>query len=236
MPWNPSAAAASQHVTTGLPPCDPSFLAQPDGSTEKGLRDRFFMILMYDTGARLNEMISIKLPDFRLGKTPTITLHGKGNKERSVPLMERTVEHLREYIEVFHHGTAMSANTDLFYVVIHGQRHPLSHDCVGKFVKKYGTMARKTCLEVPENVRPHLWRHSRAMHLYQRGMDLALVSQWLGHEHLETTKVYAHADTEAKRKAIDAATQGKNPIDSSRKPKRFTVTDEEQLKRLYGLK
>ena len=91
-------------------------------------------------------------------------------------------------------------------------------------------------LEVPENVHPHLFRHSRAMHLYQQGMDLTLVSQWLGHANLETTQVYAHADTEHKRKAIAAATPADNPLHAKLSPERFTISDDETLKRLYGLR
>ena len=78
----------------------------------------------------------------------------------------------------------------------------MSDDNVRKFLKKHGDMARKICLEVPENIHPHLWRHSRAMHLYQHGMDLTLLSQWLGHTNLETSLIYAYADTEQKRRAI----------------------------------
>ncbi len=81
-----------------------------------------------------------------------------------------------------------------------------------------------------------LFRHSRAMHLYQEGMDLTLVSQWLGHSQLETTQIYAHADTEHKRKAIEAATPQDNPLYSKLNSARYTVTDEETLKRLTGLK
>ena len=102
-------------------------------------------------------------------------------------------------------------------------------------MKQYGESARKNCIEVPENVHAHLFRHSRAMHLYQRGMDLTLVSQWLGHAQLDTTLIYAHADTEQKRKAIERATSNgiETPINIS--PKRFTVNDEYELKRLAGL-
>lgn len=73
-------------------------------------------------------------------------------------------------------------------------------------LQKYAEQARCICSEVPENVYPHLFRHNRAMHLYQEGMDLTLVSQWLGHSQLETTQIYAHADTKHKYKAIEAAT------------------------------
>ena len=74
------------------------------------------------------------------------------------------------------------------------------------------------------------------MHLYQEGMDLALVSQWLGHSQLETTQIYAHADTEHKRKAIAAAAPQGNPLYSKLNSARYTVTDEETLKKLTWLK
>ena len=74
------------------------------------------------------------------------------------------------------------------------------------------------------------------MHLYQHGMDLTLISQWLGHADLETTLIYAHADTEHKRKAIEAAVPPDSPLKSFVNPERFTVNDDELLKRLYGLR
>ena len=80
------------------------------------------------------------------------------------------------------------------------------------------------------------WRHTRAMHLYQHGMDLTLVSQWLGHAQLETTLIYAHADTEHKRKAIGAAVPDDSPLKNFVNPAHYRVTDDEMLKRLYGLR
>ena len=212
-----------------------AIISQPNVATNKGMRDRFFMMLLYDTGARIQELLDIKLFDFRYGKTTTVTLCGKPNKKtRTVPLMEKTVLHLRQYLDVFH---LHEKNTDrpLFYAVIHEQINPLSDDCIRRFLKRYGEAARKICIEVPENVHPHLFRHSRAMHLYQRGMDLTLVSQWLGHNNLDTTLIYAHADTEHKHQAIEKATSNgiDTPINIS--PKRFTITDEMELKRLTGL-
>ncbi len=102
-------------------------------------------------------------------------------------------------------------------------------------MRQYGQAARKYLPEIPENVHPHLFRHSRAMHLYQGGMDLTLVSQWLGHVNLHTTLVYAYADTKKKRKAIEQATTPNNP--TKKNPSAvYTVDDEETLKKLYGLK
>lgn len=213
-----------------------AIIKQPDISTPKGLRDRFFMILLYDTGARIQEILGIKLCDVQLGRFPKVTLFGKGRKTRVVPLMDKTVQHLKKYLSIFHENTASNGDDLLFYSVIRGSRHQLSDRRIRYILQKYGEQARLICPEVPENVYPHLFRHSRAMHLYQEGMDLTLVSQWLGHSQLETTQIYAHADTEHKRKAIEAATPQENPLYAKLNSTRYTVTDEETLKKLTGLR
>ena len=213
-----------------------AIVEQTDASIPKGFRDRVFMILMYDSGARIQEMLDLKLCDLRLGKTAVVTLHGKGGKIRSVPLMEKTALHLQKYLAMFHMGESPYSESPLFYSEIHGERNQLSDRRIRYLLKDYGAKARGRCLEVPENVHPHLFRHSRAMHLYQQGMDLTLVSQWLGHANLETTQVYAHADTEHKRKAISVATIADNPLHSRLSPERFTVSDDDILKRLAGLR
>ncbi len=211
-------------------------LNEPDVATEKGLRDRCLMMLMYDAGARIQEIIDVTVGDLRFAKEPTVILHGKGDRIRVVPFSKNTAEHLRRHLGIAHKDTGQNPQEPLFYTVIDCKRKPLSLRRVRDMIKEYGKAAREKCAEVPENVHPHLFRHSRAMHLYQHGMDLTLISQWLGHAQLETTLVYAHADTEHKRKAIAAATSdGKNsPTNIS--SKRFTVSDDDTLKRLCGLK
>lgn len=213
-----------------------TIIEQPDANTPKGLRDRLFIMLLYDTGARIQEILSLKLSDLQLGRLPKVTLFGKGRKSRVVPLMDKTAQHLKKYLSLFHENAAADNDAPLFYSVIHGNRQCLSSRRVRYMLQKYGEQARQVCPEVPQNVYPHLFRHSRAMHLYQEGMDLTLVSQWLGHSQLETTQIYAHADTEHKRKAIEAATPQDNPLYSKLNSARYTVTDEEMLKKLTGLK
>jgi len=213
-----------------------AILEQPDASTNKGLRDRFFMMLLYDTGARIQEIMDARVRDVRLGATPIITLHGKGNKIRSVPLMQATVRHYLDYRKIFHAGANDYSEQPLFYVTRNGENNRMHHDTARRFIHDYGVAAKARCHEVPDNVHPHLWRHTRAMHLYQHGMDLTLVSQWLGHSKLETTLIYARADTEKKRKAIELATNSDSPLQDHLNSKRYTVTDEELLKRLYGLR
>ena len=213
-----------------------AIIEQTNADTPKGFRDRVFLILMYDTGARVSELTGIRLCDLRLGKTPTVSLNGKGNKVRSVPLMEKTVLHLQKYLSIFHAEQSLYSQSQLFYSEIHGQRKPLSDRRIRYLLGDYAKKARENCTQVPENVHPHLFRHSRAMHLYQNGMDLTLVSQWLGHANIAVTQVYAHADTEHKRKAIAAATPQDNPLYAKLSPERFTISDEDTLKRLSGLK
>lgn len=210
-------------------------LAEPDATTKLGLRDRFFMILAYDTAARVQELADLRLRDIRLSKTPTIVLTGKGSKTRTVPLMRPTVLHLNNYLDVFHYGESLLSEKPLFYTIHDGIPGALSCDGIRKRMKRYGITARERCGEIPENIHPHLLRHSRAMHLYQNGMDLTLVSQWLGHAQLETTLVYAHADTEQKRAAIEKATSQSNTLQQP-PTSRFDVNDDNVLKRLYGLK
>jgi site-specific recombinase XerD len=214
-------------------------LEQPDPATEKGLRDQFMMLLMYDTGARLQEIRSLTLRDITWGRNVSVTLHGKGGKNRAVPLMKPTVGHLGNYLKVYHpsydNNESACNDTPLFYVVRYGRRNHISDSSVRKLIRGYGDRAKMLCPEIPDSVHPHLLRHSRAMHLYQRGMDLTLIQQWLGHAQIETTQVYAYADTEHKRKAIEKSTAMNNPLRSKDSAKRFTVTDEQTLKKLYGL-
>ena len=214
-----------------------AILNQPDTTTTRGLRDQFLLLLFYDTGARIAEVLNIRLRDIKMGSTPTVTIQrGKGDKTREVPLSEKTVAHYRNYIGVFHPTELQYSNQFLFYTILHGKKHPMGATTVRDLMSRYGAAAREICLEVPKNVHPHLWRHSRAMHLYQHGMDLTLVSQWLGHAQLETTLVYAHADTEHKREAIARATAPGDPMYGKLNPARFTVNDDDMLKKLYGLK
>ena len=211
-----------------------AILRQPDSATRSGLRDLFYMILIYDTAARVDEMAKIRICDVRIGKTSTVLLHGKGSKTRTVPIMERTVSHFKQYMGLFHPQETEYSKQPLFYVKRKGISAPMSDDNVRRFMKKYASMAHMECTGVPDSVYPHLWRHSRAMHLYQHGMDLTLISQWLGHANLEVTLVYAHADTEKKREAINKAME--NTSLSTPDASVFKVDDDELLKKLCGLR
>lgn len=214
-----------------------AILEVPDLSRRNGLRDRMFMMLLYDTAARLQELLGLRVGDVTIddnseaGKS-YISVTGKGNRHRYIPIMKKTTEHLTQYIKAFHNG---SPDTYLFYVNHKGRREMLSQDAVEKFIHKYGRKAREHCQEVPEKLYPHMFRHSRATHLYRGGMPLPLISEWLGHSQIKTTmKFYASANTEMKERAIANATSKISPIIQSCVD--FEVEyDDKTLKRLYGL-
>jgi integrase/recombinase XerD len=164
-----------------------AILEQPDRNKKNGQRDLFFMILMYDTGARAQEILDLRLCNIHMdGKNPYVVITGKGAKTRNVPIMEKTCKHLKSYLHRFH----IEDNPEeyLFYIERKGIRSQMSIDNVEKFVARYGKKAQETSTDVPEHLYPHMWRHSRAMHLYRNGMPLPLVAEWLGHAKMDTTR------------------------------------------------
>ena len=213
-----------------------ALLEMPDARTKKGLRDRFLLIFLYDSAARVQEVVDARLKDIRTGKTPVVILHGKGDKVRTVPLMEKTMEHFEQYRKVFHPNEGPYSERPLFYTKRGGSENSMNESTIRKLLGQYGETLKREFPDIEGSVHPHLIRHSRAMHLYQHGMDLTLISQWLGHANLETTLIYAHADTEHKREAIAKATEPDSPLSGKLNADRYTVTDEDILKRLYGLK
>jgi site-specific recombinase XerD len=199
-PANPPVRHLTTTAITAL-------LAAPDPANRTGLRDQFFMILMYDLAARDAEMLALTVGDIDT-KRRTAELIGKGSKPRRLPITAETADHYRRYVQAFHPDTG--PGQPMFYT-IHGHRKtPMSDDNVARFLRQHAATARPACPEMPAKVHPHMLRHSRAMHLYQAGMPLALLTEWLGHADPETTLIYAHADTEMKRAALTKATQGHN--------------------------
>ena len=213
-----------------------TLLVEPDVSTKKGLRDMFLMLFLYQTGARIQELLDIRLCDIHWGTAPTVTLRGKGEKPRAVPVREKAVEHLKKYTALFHPNEANYSEQYLFFVLRSGKKKRMTEDNARKLIRKYGNSARQKSYDIPACVHPHLFRHSRAMHLYQHGVNLELISQWLGHSRLETTLIYAYADTEHKRKAIENAIPDEGTLKLHLNAQRFQIDDDEILKQLCGLK
>lgn len=177
-------------------------LETPDIRKKQGLRDQFFMALMYDTAARDCEMLGMRYEDFH-AENNTVYLFGKGSKPRLVPVSKETTALFKKYSRRFHADGRKS--DPLFYTTHRQEKTFMSDDNVARFLKKYASEARKKNCEIPERIHPHMIRRSRAMHLYRAGMPLALLAEFLGHEDPETTLIYAFADTEMKREAIEKA-------------------------------
>lgn len=181
-----------------------SLLTAPDPKTKNGLRDQFFMSLMYDTAARDCEMLAMRLSDYN-ADSRTVYLMGKGAKPRLVPASPETTTLFVRYRERMHPGS--EGSIPMFYTIHNHMKTPMSADNVARFMQKYAESARKENPAVPERVSPHMFRKSRAMHLYQAGMHLTMLSEFLGHEDPQTTLVYARADVEMKREAICKASK-----------------------------
>ena len=211
-----------------------TLLSQPDTRSHRGLRNQFMMILMFDAALRCQEILDMKIRDFD-GNTraPHIYVTGKGEKPRRIPIMNKTVEHFHQYISVFHPKATWNKDDLLFYTVIHGERKPMSADNVERFIKQYGESAHKICPKMPERVHPHQLRHTRAIHLYREGMPLPILAEFLGHSDISTTQIYAYADPEMKRKAIQKAKGDDFPVGDELP---VWKNDTEMIKKLCGLK
>lgn len=211
-----------------------ALLNAPNLTTLKGLRDATFMTLLYDSAARNNELLSLKVRDVVHCDKPYIMIYGKGRKHRNVPIMNKTLQLIEKYMKHFH-SEAPTSEVLLFYTTHQGTNNKMSPDTVAKFIHKYSDIIRKSTINLPQNVHPHMFRRSRAMHLYRNGMPLALLAEFLGHSNPETTLIYATSDTEMKRKAIEAASKGVR-LDIKFEETIDWKNDKEVIKRLYGLK
>lgn len=177
-------------------------LAQPDRYCPKGRRDLTLLSVLYDTGARVQELIDISVGDVILKTPSVITLTGKGNKRRRVPLMKNTVSLLNSYVSENKLDKPWKNEYPLF---TNNQHNKLTKEGIAYIISKYVTLDGQTSTLLPPKVRPHMLRHSKAMHLLQAGVNLIYIRDFLGHVDLKTTEIYARADTETKRKAIENA-------------------------------
>jgi len=201
-------------------------------TTKTGLRDLTMMVLLYDSAIRLDELLSLTVGDLVLERSdPYIRVWGKGNKERIVAITEKTASHLKEYLRVFRQSSNNKQELT-FYTKIKGNEGKMSEGNVERFIKQYALRAREGFGGIPENVYPHMFRRSRATHLYQSGVDLALISRILGHSSIETTKIYAVPSIEMLREAIESV---ESPGQLNEEPL-WESCGEEMFARLCGLR
>ena len=178
-------------------------LEQPNRATPKGRRDLAMLALMYDCAARVQEIIDLEPLSLRLNKPFTIKIIGKGNKARIVPLMEEEIEHVHSYMKENGLMEIHRKQEPLFY---NSRNDKLTRAGVNCILLKYATMARvKNPGLIPDKISCHSLRHSKAMHLLQAGVHLVYIRDFLGHESVQTTEIYARVDSKQKREAIEKA-------------------------------
>ena len=179
-------------------------LAQPDTTTRNGRRHLAILSLMYDTGARVQEIADLTADCVRIASEPyTIRLFGKGRKARIVPLVKEQVRILREYMEENHLDESAKGTSPLFF---NNRHEKLTREGIAYILATYANLARKEAPDlIPERISCHSLRHSKAMHLLQAGVNLVYIRDLLGHVSIQTTDIYARADSKAKREALEKA-------------------------------
>ena len=188
-----------------------ALLAEPDPATRRGLRDMVLLSTLYDTAARVQEICDLNTADVRAARPMVVTLHGKGAKTRRVPVMAPTAQLLEDYLSrrVSHPGVGKDADP-----LFSGPQHSrLTRWGVTKILARHVQSLRRRDpgYAAGLNVTPHVIRRTRAMHLLQAGVNLIYIRDLLGHADVSTTEIYARADAEAKRKAIESAYQSLTP-------------------------
>lgn len=176
-------------------------LAAIDRHTRDGRRDCVLLATMFNTGARVQEVVSLSVGDLRLDTPPQVRLMGKGRKERLCPLWPHTADLLRTWL--IDRGDPDQPRAALFK----NQRgHRLTRFGVRYVLEKYCRQARRTRPALAtKRLHPHSLRHSTAVHLLKAGVDITTISQWLGHASVTTTMRYTTLDLDLKREALRKA-------------------------------
>jgi site-specific recombinase XerD len=178
-----------------------AILAAPDLATPSGRRDAVLLCVLYDTGARVQELVDLSVRDVRLDAPAQIQLTGKAGKTRVVPLMESTVALLREYLRGHDLQRPERAGDPLFW---NRRRERLTRSGVRYILNQHAARARQQRPGLPP-VHPHKLRHSKAMHLLQAGNPMVVIQAVLGHADVRTSSIYARADLEMMRAALEKA-------------------------------
>jgi integrase/recombinase XerD len=190
-----------------------ALLAAPDRSTWLGRRDHALLVIMIQTGVRVSELVGLRVCDVHLRTGAHIRVTGKGRKKRATTLTAETVAIVRQWLNE-HRGEP----EDPLFPTRQGQ--PLSRYTVGVVVSKHAATAAASCPSLTaKRVTPHVLRHTNAMLLRAKGVDIATIALWLGHESTQTTHIYEHADPALKEQTIARTA----PLGT--KPGRYRPTD-----------
>jgi len=173
-----------------------AIIKTPNPNTWTGRRDRTLFATLYNTGARVSEIVNVKCMDIENAQCSVLHLHGKGRKQRAVPLWKRTSRTLRQWLPQIDRQPHSPLFPNRF-------SKPMTRSGVAKQLQSAVTMARKQCPSLEgKKVSPHTIRHTTAMNLLQSEVDISVIAMWLGHESIVTTHQYMQADLEMKKQAL----------------------------------
>ncbi len=172
-----------------------AILSAIDQSTWTGQRNYLMLSFAIRTGVRVTELVEIKTANLTFGKSPYVTITGKGRKERSIPLERPFARELAKWISQIPKANAVVFSTS--------RGTMLSVDAVQSTLRKCVRVAAKTLPELSKKrISPHTLRHTTAMEMLERGVDVQIIALWLGHEQIDTTQVYISESLTLKRKAL----------------------------------
>lgn len=194
----PSLGYLSVEATSAL-------FKMPESESKAGRRDLMILVLLYDTGARVQELVDLTVRDVRTMSPATVTLHGKGRKIRSIPIMSDTNKMMIQYLR---EQRLMNRPEMLDFPLFFNRKHEkMTRAGITYILNKYFCAAKANNPQIvfPDRITPHVLRHTKAMHMLQSGINLIYIRDYLGHVNVSTTEIYAKADAEIKRKALEAS-------------------------------
>lgn len=202
-------------------------------NTRTGCRDTMLLSVLFDTMIRVDELIRLELKDVKIDvDSPYLFIHGKGNKERIVPLSDKVIPLIREYLKDYDEAKN-DKNRPFLYTKSHDTIHHMSERNVERIVKKYADLVRKDFPDLPDSVYPHMFRRSRGTGMYRDGVPIEAIATAMGHASIQTTRDhYAFPSLEQKRQAME---QG-NGVIASQKEEKEWPDDENEIARLCGLR
>lgn len=219
---------------TWLSASDVCLILKSVNENRDAVRDHFLLSLLYESGARINEVLSLRLLDIRETSNGEADVHfyGKGKKHRITPLSKEIRVQFGRYREKYHRD--ITPGSLVFYSFRNGQRNKMSSDNVSRILDGCETKVRKDNPDLI-HLHSHLFRRTRAMHLYQAGVPLPTISEWLGHSNIETTRFYVKVTEEMKREALHKLSDNDGSVFKDDVAFKY-ANDEDAIKRLCGLK
>ncbi|MGH3492571.1 MAG: tyrosine-type recombinase/integrase [Sciscionella sp.] len=218
----PAKRAPRTDITYLTPAEVTALLNAPDQTTRAGRRDHGLLQVAITTGMRVSELTGLRFTDVHLGTGAHVVCHGKGRKDRITPLDHQTIGVLREL-------QARAAAAEAFVSPTRAGTQ-MSRDAVAARLTLHAATAALACPSMAgKNLTPHVLRHTAAMRLLHAGIDSSVIALWLGHEGIETTQIYLHADLKTKEKAL-ARTKP-----TGTRPGRYKVVDDALLAFLRSL-